>query len=434
VDARQREVAIAQLQTQVAQADAELAEALLKFQATRFLNTKLWTEVASVMRRVLRRYLALGARFGWLAERALAYEQDRTFDLIRLDYYPEKLQGVTGADLLQLDLAELDAARLDGMRELLPIERTYSLAFDFPFAFAKLRKTGRCTFATTEAAFQRAHPGAYGYRVRAVTVTPKSYSGTPPVNGLITNLGVSTLSRASGETHASLRTSDAAAVSEFDLASDMAVFGLPGETLLPFEGSGVETIWGLELDPVASATGLDALADVEIKLDLLASWSGELYAQHLAAAPASTRRFVLISGLKQDPAGMALLVATDAGSADIKFDMGAAGLPALESGRKVTNIALLLPGTPVDLSVSLGCDSIAPVTVQVSKGYVASNSPPLSDAESTIPPSPLNVFTGQSVDQTFTVAIDKQANAGVPFADIADVVLGVEYVADLTTL
>jgi hypothetical protein len=69
--------------------------------------------------------------------------------------------------------------------------------------------------------------------------------------------------------------------------------------------------------------------------------------------------------------------------------------------------------------------------VQVTQGFALSNSPPLSDAESSFPPSPLNAFTGAPVDQTFTVAIDKQANAGVGLADIADVILGVEYQADL---
>jgi hypothetical protein len=431
VEAKQREVTIAQLQAQVAQADAELAEALLKFQATRFLNTKLWTEIANVMRRVLRRYLALGARFGWLAERALAYEQDRALDLIRLDYYPEKLQGVTGADLLQLDLAELDAARLEGMRQLLPIERTYSLAFDFPFAFAKLQNTGRCSFATSEAPLQLAHPGTYGYRVRAVTMTPKSYAGTPPPAGLLTNLGISLLSRANGEMHASLRGADAAAVSEFELASDMGVFGLPGETLLAFEGSGIDTIWGLEFGPAANPTGLDALADVEIKFDLQASWSPQLRAQHLAAAPTSVRRFVLVSGLKQDMSGMAALVADDVPTAEIVFDLAAAGLPTQESGRTVTNLAVLVAGAPLDLTASLRSDTLPPVVVQVESGFAVSNSPPLSDAESSFSPSPLNALTGQPVDQTFTVAIDKNANSTVEFEQVVDVILGVEYEAEL---
>ena len=37
-----------------------------------------------------------------------------------------KLQSVTGADLLQLDLGELEASRLDGIKQTVPVKRTYS--------------------------------------------------------------------------------------------------------------------------------------------------------------------------------------------------------------------------------------------------------------------------------------------------------------------
>ena len=53
-------------------------------------------------------YLDMGARFAWLAERALSDEQDRPLDIIRLDYFPISLQGTTGPDLLQLDLSQLE--------------------------------------------------------------------------------------------------------------------------------------------------------------------------------------------------------------------------------------------------------------------------------------------------------------------------------------
>jgi hypothetical protein len=428
VEARKREVTIANLQKQIAVADAELALELLKFQATRFLSTYLWTEIAQVLRRVLRRYLALGARFGWLAERALAHEQDRPLDVIRLDYYPEKLQGVTGADLLQADLAELEASRLEEMRQRLPIRRSYSLAFDFPFAFAKLRKTGRCSFVTTEDSFRVAYPGTFGYRIRAVTAAVKSYAGTPPLRGLLINMGVSSVSRSNGDVHGVLRPVESAPLSEFRLADDMAVFGLPGETLFTFEGSGVETIWALQLTPAGNTSGLDAVADVELTLDLLASWSPELYPVHLAAAPTTIDRFVLVSGLAHDAAGVAALLG-DGAQAEITFNLKYAKLPSQESDRILTNIVILLTGVPVAASASLDSDAGSPVPVQIEAGFAASNAPPLTDDESSVPPSPLNVFAGQPVDQVFRVTIDKTANPDVDFSGVVDVVLGIQYTA-----
>ncbi len=134
VQAKQREVTIAQLQQQAAGADADLANELLRFQVTRFLNMDFWADLATLMNRIMKRYLDLGARYAWLAERALAYEQNRPIDIIRFAYNPKELQGVTGADLLQADLSELEATRINGFKQTVPIKRTYSLAFDFPLA------------------------------------------------------------------------------------------------------------------------------------------------------------------------------------------------------------------------------------------------------------------------------------------------------------
>jgi len=43
--------------------------------------------LAGVLRRCMGRYLELGARYAWLAERALAYEQDRALNIIRMNYF-----------------------------------------------------------------------------------------------------------------------------------------------------------------------------------------------------------------------------------------------------------------------------------------------------------------------------------------------------------
>ena len=157
LEAKQREVTIANLQQQIARADADLARALMQFQVTP-LNTEFWSKLAAVAKRVMRRFLELGARYAWLAERALADQQDRLIRIVRFDYFPMKLQGVTGADLLQLDLGELEASRLDGIKQTVPSKRTYSLAFDFPLQFGQLRKTGRCSFMTQEEPFRIAYP------------------------------------------------------------------------------------------------------------------------------------------------------------------------------------------------------------------------------------------------------------------------------------
>lgn len=429
---KQREVTIAEYQQQIARADADLAKDLLEFASTRFLNARYWSELSAVMKRVMRRYLILGARYGWLAERALAYEQDRAIDIIRFDYIPTRLQGVTGADLLQMDFAELDAARLEGIKQTVPVKRTYSLAFDFPLKFAQLKKTGRCTFMTDEAAFQEAYPGTYGYRVRALTPAIKSYAGSPPVRGMLTNVGVSRLSRSDGETRALLRDPDACPITEFRLAADMDVYGLPDEALLNFEGSGLDTTWGLEFSSLANEFGLNSVADIEITFDMRAHYSPQLHAQHLkeAGAKKSVRRFVFISAAGQSPEVVADLHGK-APTTTVTFDMRRVPLPEAQRNRKVTNLVVFLAGGgSLSARATLATQATAPVEVQLEHGFAVSRAEPFIVASQSNGDEPaLNQFVGAEVAEAYSMTIDKRANAGTSFADVSDVVLGIEFTA-----
>ncbi len=429
VTARQREVGIAKLQQQIAEADAELAGALIRFQRNRFLNVTFWAELGTVMKRVMRRYLALGGRYGWLAERALAYEQDRPLDIIRFDYFPERLQGITGADLLWADLMELDAARLEGMRRTVPIQQTYSLAFDFPLQFGQLKRTGSCSFMTDESSLTAAYPGTYAYRIRAVTVAVQSYAGAEPPRGLLTNLGASFLTREDGSRHISLRTVDALPLSEFRLAKDLAVYGLPDETLMPFEGSGVETAWSLEF-PAGSNTALAGVADVQLTVDMQALYSPTLRETHLAAAPTDVRRFVFLSAAYHDPEALEDLHGT-APSVTFDFPLTAQTLPANEKNRRIANVVVLAGATAIDDIVASLVVGGTTLGVTLEDGIAFSNAPPLTDALSTVPASPLNVLAGKQVPGVVRLTIKRNANPGVKFANITDVVFGLEYTAEL---
>ena len=169
----------------------------MRFQKDRFLNVDLWNKLALFAQRLLKRYVDLGARFAWFAERALAYEQARRIDVIRLNYFPTFLRGLTGADRLLADLGELEATRLDGLRLTAPIKHTVSLAREFPVQFGRLKQIGETVFHTSEAALRAAYPGTFGYRIRAVTAAAQSPQG-PPARGMLRNLGISVVTDRAG--------------------------------------------------------------------------------------------------------------------------------------------------------------------------------------------------------------------------------------------
>jgi Tc toxin complex TcA C-terminal TcB-binding domain len=428
LDARKREVHIAQLNDQIALADAELALSILKFQTVRFLNTDLWAQLAAVMRRVMERFLSLGARFGWMAERALAYQQNRALNIIRFDYFPKKLQGVTGADLLQLDLGELEAARLEGARQTIPVRRTFSLAFDFPIEFSKLKATGACSFVTQEMPFRLAYPGTYGYRVRAVGVKVSGLAPLGPARGTLSNPGVSMLSRPDGSTNLSLRNAEAMPLSEFQLERDMAIYGLPDEALLLFEGSGIESHWDLAFPWAANPNGLADVADIQITFDLQAQYSPELAKTTVTGMPLSSRRYIFLSGRVFD--SEALEAFKQSGNASFKIDMSRAKLPVVEKNRKVANALVFLAAAKEinAQAVIKTFSSGAPASVTLSRNMAVSNLAPFITATPT-PASPLNALAGRPADQVFTV--DVQFNGQADLTQVKDVVLGIEYTADL---
>jgi hypothetical protein len=141
VDLKKRDATIAELSQSIARADWQLGKDLLAFYAQRFLNRSFLVSMAEFSNRLMRRYLNVAGKMGWLAERALDFEQDRELSVIAFDNYPGNLRGVSGADLLQLHLADFEAARVLGLTQTIPVKQTISLAWDFPVPFGQLKKT-----------------------------------------------------------------------------------------------------------------------------------------------------------------------------------------------------------------------------------------------------------------------------------------------------
>ena len=142
VRGREREVEMCDLQARIAEADARLARDLLQIGQHGALGPSLIADLMGLARRLLQRYLDVGARLAWFAERALAYELGAELGLIKVDYFPQERQGAGGADLLLSDLRTLEATRLEALDARPPIKHTFSLMRDFPLAFAALRQRG----------------------------------------------------------------------------------------------------------------------------------------------------------------------------------------------------------------------------------------------------------------------------------------------------
>lgn len=431
VDLKKRDITIAQLSQAIAKADWQLGSDLLAHFATRLQNRAFLVTMAEFSNRLMRRYLDLAGRTAWMAERALAFEQDRALTIIAFDYFPRNLRGVSGADQLQLHLAELEAARIQGLTQTIPVKQTVSLAREFPVEFGQLKATGSCRFTTSEAPLRLVHPGVYGYRVRNITVSATYTDAIQPHRGLFSNQGVSVVSREKpGSAHTLIRYPDALPLSEFRMRNDMWVFDLPDETLLPFEGSGIETAWELMLSKVGNASGFESLTDVFITFDMRASYSAHLGQEHVVALPVSGTRSVLLSAKAANPGKLAKF-RKDGGTVKLAYDLKKLAANPNEKNRKTLNIALGAVGVedaPFTATFS-SADPGQDEDIAFEKGLALSNAGALAGGNGGVP-LPLNSFVSLDLDQTFELEIDAGANPAVDFTRIADVLMLVEYSAE----
>jgi hypothetical protein len=213
------------------------------------------------------------------------------------------------------------------------------------------------------------------------------------------------------------------------MRNDMWVFDLPDETLLPFEGSGIETVWELMLSKVGNANSFESMTDLQITFDMRASYSALLEKQHIAVMPNSANRSLLASAKAMNPGAIAKF-RDDSGQLTLNFDLAKITRNPNEIQRKTLNFTLVAVGVD-DLPFVATFSSANPAQseqVTFEKGIALSNAGALADGNGGVP-LPLNTFVGLDVDQTFKLVIDAADNPAIDFKNFTEILLLAEYEA-----
>jgi hypothetical protein len=352
----------------------------------------------------------------------LAYRLATPIRVIRLGYFDQRMRDVGGVDRLALDLAELEALRLAAARVTVPLTVTYSLARDLPLAFGQLKATGTCTFTLTDDVLMAAHPGTFAHRIRAVDVLVDAPGTAAPARGMLSNSGFSLLRREPAAPRVPLlRFADAYPVSEFRLRTDMALHGLPGEHLLPFEGAAFTTTWNLELPKSANPMALNRVTDVRITFDVQAAY--EVPAAVALPLPQAASRAVFVSALALDSTGLKTLRKATEPQGKIRFDLDRLALPV---DAVITNLAVLVPGVVGGkFAANLQFGSTAATSFEIDDGLAMSNTGVLSDGN---PANvrPLNAAAAGSPARPAILTITKGTDAA-RLAAPRDALLWIEY-------
>ena len=227
------------------------------------------------------------------AERAYQFEHGTSETLIRPGYWESRRNGLLAGASLSLDLERLGKAHLDGDGRGLEITKQISLLDLDPIAMLRLRETGTCEFALTEALFDEDFPGHYRRQLRTVTVTFADAEGNPVgMNATLTQLGHKTVLEADPKAVKHLldpkgpapesvrsdwRASEQIALSQPDGGRDNnGLFELrfDDDRYLPFEGTGAVSSWRLERELAA----FPAVYDVWLTVKYTADNGGEIFA------------------------------------------------------------------------------------------------------------------------------------------------------------
>ncbi len=271
-----QEKVIAQLQT-------SNARDTIEFLNGKFTNLDLYDWMSDVLEGVYRFFLQQATAMAKLAENQLAFErQEIPPAFIQADYWdvsantgdkaPDR-RGLTGSARLSQDIYQLDQYAFDTNKRKLQLVKIISLARLAPAEFQRFRETGLMVFATPMELFDRDFPGHYLRLIKRVRTSVVAL--IPPTQGIHATLSNTGLSRVvigpevfqtvpirrDPESVALTSPSNATGLFELEPQSDM---------LLPFEGTGVDTLWEFRLPRAANLFDYRTLADMLITIEYTA--------------------------------------------------------------------------------------------------------------------------------------------------------------------
>jgi hypothetical protein len=280
------QVTIASQERDIATLQRDQAAASLKFLNDQFTNPDLYLWLSNTLGAVYRYFLQQATATARLAQAQLAFERAEPAQvIIRNDYWQSPAaastvvsqpgrRGLTGAEQLAEDLAQLDDYAFRTERRRLNLSQTFSLARLMPVEFLEFRRTGVLSFATPMALFDADFPGHYLRLVRQVRTSVAALM--PPDRGMRATLRSNGISRVvtgqDGTFTGVVVRHDPGLVALTAPVNGTGVFELDAQSdmLLPFESSGVDTTWELELPPAANPFDFASIVDVLFTIEYTA--------------------------------------------------------------------------------------------------------------------------------------------------------------------
>jgi hypothetical protein len=280
------QLAVARAESDVATKQASQAAARLTAIKDQATSPAMYAWLVQTVGDVYRYFLQHATATAKLAQAQLAFERAEPVGaFVAADYWrppavmvdskaPADMLGLTGGERLLEDLSKLDTYAFSSDQRKLNVSQTFSLAQLLPVEFVDFRRTGALNFMTPMAWFHQDFPGHYLRLIRQVRLSMVAL--VPPSRGIRATLssnGISRVTNRSGFRFGDLTLRrDPSSVALTSPANATGVFDIDmqPDMLLPFEGSGVETTWGLSLPKPSNPFDYSTIHDVLLTIDYTA--------------------------------------------------------------------------------------------------------------------------------------------------------------------
>ena len=255
IDIAEDRVDIVEQEREIANLRLEHANDTVEFLGNKFTNRYLYLWMDKNLRKLYREQINMAISTAKAAQLALEFERQTSLDFIGYDYWDDDKKGLLGAEQLLKDLAKMEQFRLSSAARKKEIEKTISLASVAPVEFQQFRETGLLDFGTLPQWFERDFPGHYMRLIRNVSISV--FALIPPNEGIhatLSNPGISHVMVGEPFEARSIvqRLPESVAISSPRGGTGLFELRPDDPMLFPFEGSGVQTTWTLEMDKGAN--------------------------------------------------------------------------------------------------------------------------------------------------------------------------------------
>ncbi|HEV2068797.1 MAG TPA: LamG-like jellyroll fold domain-containing protein [Acidimicrobiales bacterium] len=300
--------AVATKEEEIAKLQATQAKATVEFLDRQFTNQELYAWMSGVLGGIYRYFLQQATALALMAQGQLAFERaESPASLVQADYWeppamgtssngpgraPDR-RGLTGSVRLLQDIHQLDQYAFETDKRRLNLSQTFSLAERTPLEFQLFRESGVLRFATPMQWFDEDFPGDYLRLIRRVSVSVVGL--IPPGRGIRATLRSSGISRVvvGGDSFGEVvvrRDPEVVALSSPVAATGVFELDIQSELSLPFESTGVDTSWKLEMPHAANPFDFRSLGDVLMTLEYTALHSDDYRRQVIERLNRATRR------------------------------------------------------------------------------------------------------------------------------------------------